>query len=404
MQIFIYQLFFALFALGCQQAKSSVVQRQHYDLNQSEYGIVVGAERYATYHHLIENKKVALIVNQTSRIGEKHLVDTLLSLGISIGAIFSPEHGFRGNADAGETIKDSKDPNTGINIFSLYGSKKKPSKDDLAGIDIVIFDIQDVGVRFYTYISTLHYVMEACAENNIPLIVLDRPNPNAHYVDGPVLKKGFESFVGMHPVPIVYGMTIGEYAQMINGEGWLVNRLQCQLTVIKCLNYEHQTFYTLPIPPSPNLPNSLSILLYPSICLFEGTTLSLGRGTDYPFQYIGHPKILSNFSFTPKPNFGAKSPPLQNVLCFGTDLSSTTIDSLRNNPKIDLSFLIKYYNELNTQGELYFLKNNFFDKLAGSDVLRKQIMDGLPEIKIRASWADDLAKFRLTRSKYLLYK
>lgn len=365
--------------------------------------IVTGAERLAVYFPQIERKNIALVVNQTSTVGQKHLVDTLIKLGANIKIVFAPEHGFRGKADAGELISDTKDNKTGLPIISLYGKKKKPSADDMKGIDAVIFDIQDVGVRFYTYISTLHYIMESCAENKVPLIVLDRPNPNAYFVDGPILKPEFKSFVGMHPVPVVYGMTIGEYAKMINGEGWLAGQTKCDLTVVACKNYTHQTYYELPIKPSPNLADMRSILLYPSTCFFEGTTLSLGRGTDKPFQYIGHPKLKSEFSFTPMPNEGAKEPPLKGQLCFGTDLSKTTTGSIIKAGQINLNYLLQYYNEMKNINEKFFLENLFIDKLAGNDQLRLQLEKGMTEAQIRATWQNDLAQFMKLRSKYLLY-
>lgn len=365
--------------------------------------IITGAERLALYHPMLKNKRVALVVNQTSTVKDSHLVDTLLKLGVDIRVVFAPEHGFRGKADAGEHISDVKDSKTGLPIMSIYGKKKKPLPEDLKDVDVIIFDIQDVGVRFYTYISTLHYVMEASIENNKPLILLDRPNPNAYFVDGEILNPAYKSFVGMHQVPTVYGMTIGEYAKMINGEGWLPNQGKCDLTVIECKNYTHATYYELPIKPSPNLPNIRSILLYPSTCFFEGTTLSLGRGTEKQFQVIGHPKLASDFSFTPMPNEGAKEPPLNGKKCFGTDLSTLTTGSIINDKKINLSYLIDYHKRMTAINEKFFLDNNFIDKLAGSDQLRKQILAGKSESDIRATWQDGLEKFRKTRSKYLIY-
>ena len=281
----------------------------------------VGAEDVPSYLPLIQAKKVAIVANATSVVKGTHLVDTLLTLGVEVKRVFAPEHGFRGKADAGEHVNDEVDAATGLPIISLYGKNKKPSKEQLTEIQAVVFDIQDVGVRFYTYLSTLHYVMEACAENDIPLIVLDRPNPNGFYIDGPMMESGFESFVGLHPVPLVYGMTIGEYAQMINGEGWLANGASCDLTVVKCQAYDHEILYELPIPPSPNLPNMSSVYLYPSLALFEGTVVSVGRGTDFPFQVVGHPDFEPGpFRFTPAPNEGAKYPKLEGVKCKGLDL------------------------------------------------------------------------------------
>ena len=338
MQLFIYSLFVVLLTT-CQPEKEKIGFESNIATRDST-SIITGAERVAFYHPLLKDKKVALVVNQTSIVKDKHLVDTLLKLGVNIQVIFAPEHGIRGKADAGEIISDTKDSKTELPVISLYGKKKKPLAEDLRNVDVILFDIQDVGVRFYTYISTLHYVMEACAENNLPLILLDRPNPNAYFVDGPMLDPAYKSFIGMHPVPVVYGMTIGEYAQMINGEGWLTNKATCKLTVIDCKNYTHDSYYELPVKPSPNLPNIRSVLLYPSTCFFEGTTLSLGRGTEKQFQVIGHPKIKSEYSFTPMPNEGAKDPPLNGQKCYGTDLSNVTTGSIIQSKKIDNQLII----------------------------------------------------------------
>jgi len=402
MQLFIYSLFVALLTT-CQPEKERIGFESQIATRDST-SIITGAERVAFYHPLLKDKKVALVVNQTSIVKDKHLVDTLLKLGVKIQVIFAPEHGIRGKADAGEIISDTKDSKTGLPVISLYGKKKKPLAEDLRNVDVILFDIQDVGVRFYTYISTLHYVMDACAENNIPLILLDRPNPNAYFVDGPMLDMAFKSFIGMHPVPVVYGMTIGEYAQMINGEGWLTNKATCKLTVVDCKNYNHNAYYELPVKPSPNLPNLRSVLLYPSICFFEGTTLSLGRGTNKQFQVIGHPKIISEYSFIPMPNEGAKDPPLNGQKCYGTDLSAITTGSIIQSKKIDLGYLLDYYKKMTALNEKFFLDNNFIDKLAGSDQLRKQILAGKNEQEIKASWQSDLVAFRNVRAKYLIYK
>lgn len=402
MNIFIYSLFVALLTT-CQPEKERIGFESQTAIRDST-AIITGAERVAFYHPLLKDKKVALVVNQTSIVKDKHLVDTLLKLGINIQVIFAPEHGIRGKADAGEIISDTKDSKTGLPVISLYGKKKKPLAEDLRNVDVIVFDIQDVGVRFYTYISTLHYVMDACAENNIPLILLDRPNPNAYFVDGPMLDPVYKSFIGMHPVPVVYGMTIGEYAQMINGEGWLTNKATCQLTVIDCKNYTHDSYYELPVKPSPNLPNIRSVLLYPSTCFFEGTTLSLGRGTDKQFQVIGHPKIKSDYSFTPMPNEGAKDPPLNGQKCFGTDLSKVTTGSIIQSKKIDLSYLLDYYKKMTALNEKFFLDNNFIDKLAGSDQLRTQILAGKSEQEIKKTWQAGLETFSKVRAKYLIYK
>jgi uncharacterized protein YbbC (DUF1343 family) len=402
MQLFIYSLFVVLLTT-CQPEKEKIGFESNIATRDST-SIITGAERVAFYHPLLKDKKVALVVNQTSIVKDKHLVDTLLKLGVNIQVIFAPEHGIRGKADAGEIISDTKDSKTGLPVISLYGKKKKPLAEDLRNVDVILFDIQDVGVRFYTYISTLHYVMEACAENNLPLILLDRPNPNAYFVDGPMLDPAFKSFIGMHPVPVVYGMTIGEYAQMINGEGWLTNQPTCKLTVIDCKNYTHDSYYELPVKPSPNLPNIRSVLLYPSTCFFEGTTLSLGRGTEKQFQVIGHPKISSAYSFTPMPNEGAKDPPLNGQKCYGTDLSNVTTGSIIQSKKIDLSYLLEYYKKMTDLNEKFFLDNNFIDKLAGSDQLRKQILAGKNEQEIKETWKPGLEAFHKIRAKYLIYK
>ncbi len=370
----------------------------------AQHGVIqTGADRMDMYLPKITGKRIGLVVNQTSITGDRHLVDTLRSLGMQVVKVFAPEHGFRGKADAGELISDSVDPDTGIPLVSIYGKKKKPSLEDLADIDVVVFDIQDVGVRFYTYLSTLHYIMEACAEHRKPLIVLDRPNPNAHYVDGPVLKPGFTSFVGMHPVPVVYGLTIGEYANMINGEGWLKDGNRCNLTIIPCAFYTHDSYYSISVKPSPNLPNMRSILLYPSVCFFEGTHLSLGRGTDKQFQVIGHPKLTGPYAFTPMPNVGSKEPPLKGELCHGVDLSTLREQDIFREKEINLSYLLDYYQKMKAAGETYFLENRFIDKLAGTDQLRIMILEGKNAAEIKASWQGDLRNFRDVRKKYLLY-
>tara|TARA_B100000925_G_C22006304_1_gene473841 strand:- start:1807 stop:2949 length:1143 start_codon:yes stop_codon:yes gene_type:complete len=356
--------------------------------------IITGAERVNKYLSLITNKQVAIVGNQTSMINNLHLVDSLISHKINIVKVFSPEHGFRGNEDAGAYIKDDIDSKTKLPIISLYGKNKKPSNDDLEDVDIILFDIQDVGVRFYTYISTLHYVMEAAAENNIELIVLDRPNPNGHYIDGPVREENYKSFVGMHPVPIVYGMTIGEYAKMINGEKWISQK--CNLKVIKLIGYSHDSHYNLPIKPSPNLPNSRSINLYPSLCLFEGTNVSIGRGTNFPFQHFGAPYLKSNYSFIPRSGKGSKFPKHENKRCYGSDLRFQ--ENYMNN--INLVWLINCYNECPNKEDFF---NSFFDKLAGNEKLRKQIYEGKEISEIINSWQKDLNKFKKIRAKYIMY-
>ena len=363
--------------------------------------IITGAEQTEVYFPLLKGKNVALIANQSSLIKQTHLVDTLLHSHINIVKIFCPEHGFRGVADAGKTIGNTKDAKTGLPIISLYGKHKKPTVPDLQNIDIVVFDIQDVGVRFYTYISTLHFVMEACAENHLPLVVLDRPNPNGFYVDGPVLDTAVKSFVGMHPVPIVHGMTIGEYALMINGQKWLTNKIQCDISVITCKNYNHKTLYKLPVKPSPNLPNIKSVLLYPSLGLFEGTVVSVGRGTNSPFQIFGHPQYKkADFKFTPTSTQGATNPKYKGELCKGVDLRSLGLEKLISKKQIDLQYLIDAYSTLHKKTTFF---NNYFYKLAGEKTLQQQITNGLPQEQIRASWQTKITNFKKIRKQYLLY-
>ncbi|MDQ6472475.1 DUF1343 domain-containing protein [Flavobacterium sp. LHD-80] len=359
--------------------------------------IKTGADNYEKYLPLLKDKKIGIVTNQTGLLSNKtHLVDFLLEKKVAVQTIFAPEHGFRGTADAGEHVVDGKDAKTGLSIISLYGDNKKPKPEQLAGIDIMIFDLQDVGARFYTYISSLHYVMEACAENNVPLIILDRPNPNGSIVDGPLLEKEFTSFVGMHPIPLLHGMTIGEYAQMVNGEKWLKNAAQCKLTVIPCVNYNRTMQYSLLVKPSPNLPNDQSINLYASLCLFEGTNVSVGRGTETQFQIYGSPYLTkTNFSFTPKPNFGAKDPLYNGKECFGEDLTSYP-----KLTKLELKWLIKAYQ--NTSDKTKFF-NAFFTKLAGTKKLQQQIESGVSEKDIRESWKKDLEAFKIKRKPYLLY-
>ena len=364
--------------------------------------LMTGAERTGEYLPLLEGKKVAVVANQTSMVGKTHLVDTLLFSGIDVRLIFAPEHGFRDLADDGAVITSGTDPVTGVPVVSLYSSKKKPSAEDLADIDVVVFDIQDVGTRFYTYLTTMCYVMEACAENGKQYIVLDRPNPNGFYVDGPILDtSAYKSFVGIHPIPVVHGMTFGEYAGMVNGEGWLAGGIKCELQVIKCTGYTHDTMYQLPVIPSPNLPNMNSVYLYPSLCFSEGTVLSCGRGTDFAFQVLGAPGIPdTGFSFTPKPSFGATNPKHNGVTCYGIDLRSATADGLVPKPEIDLDWIIEMY-KVYPDKEKFF--NGYFDTLAGSSTLREQIIRGMSAADIRASWKEGLDRFRATRAKYLLY-
>lgn len=363
--------------------------------------IVSGAQQFEKYGPELKGKVVAVVANKASIVGDKHLVDFLLEKNIRIAKVFSPEHGFRGDKDAGEFVDSNVDSETGIQMVSLYGQHKKPTHSDMENINVVIFDLQDVGVRFYTYISTLTYVMEACAENDVKLIVLDRPNPNGFYVDGPVLEEKYKSFVGMHPVPIVYGMTIGEYAKMVNGELWLYNGLQCDLTVVTLENYSRNMIVKLPIKPSPNLPNWQSIYLYPSLCLFEGTVVSIGRGTDYPFQIYGHPQLIyGSYAFTPYPNDGSKKPKLQGVNCVGQNLRGYAENYKNNETGINLLWLTESYNTLNNDSTFFI---NYFEKLAGTDKLRKQIEKGWSEERIKKSWRPGIKEFMTIRKKYLIY-
>ena len=364
--------------------------------------IKVGCEQMDEYLPILKDKSIGIVANHSTIIGQTHLVDSLLSRGVLITKIFSPEHGFRGDAADGVLIENDVDPKTGIPVISLYANKRKPSKEDLTQIDLMIFDIQDVGVRFYTYISTMHYLMEACAENGIPLIVLDRPNPNGFYVDGPVLDTNFRSFVGMHPVPVVHGMTVGEFALMINGEGWLNNGVQCNLTVIPCYNYSHDSTYTLPVSPSPNLPNQTSVYLYPSLCFLEGTMVSIGRGTDFPFQVFGHPSFPDmGFYFTPESRpTSSINPPLKDQKCYGFDLRDYTDKYFLDTRSINLSWLI-FAHQTFPQKDKFF--NNYFNTLAGSRNLREQIEKGFDEQTIRSSWTRDIEQFMEIRQKYLLY-
>lgn len=364
--------------------------------------LLVGADQTDLYIPLIINKKIAVVANHSSTIGETHLVDSLLNLKIKVKKIFCPEHGFRGEGDAGEVIKNQIDKKTGLQVISLYGSHKKPTPKDLKGLDIIIFDMQDVGVRFYTYISTMHYVMEACAEQGITLIILDRPNPNGFYVDGPVLDTAYRSFVGMHPVPLVHGMTIGEYAKMINGEKWLKKGVQCKIIVVPCKNYTHKMMYQLPIRPSPNLPNQTAVLLYPSLGLLEGTNISVGRGTDYPFQIFGHPSLpKTGFWFVPVEKIGAsKNPPYKDMQCYGFDLREYSIKYFEDNPNINLEWILFAYK---MYGDKKTFFNNFFINLAGTPELRKQIEQGIDAEEIHKSWKISLDAFKKVRKKYLLY-
>ena len=385
-------LLFVLTLLSC----------RNYSGSQAQEPIVVGAQQTENYLPILKNKNIGIVANQTSVIfkedGYTHLVDSLLSLNIAIKKVFAPEHGFRGTADAGEYVKDGVDEGSGVPIISLYGKNKKPDAKTLNDLDVIIFDVQDVGARFYTFLSTLHFMMEASADLGITILVLDRPNPNGHYVDGPVLDITYSSFVGMHPVPIVHGMTVGEYAKMINGEGWLTEGIKCDLKVISVKNYTHQSVYELPIKPSPNLPNAKAINLYPSLCLFEGTNGSMGRGTELQFQVFGSPFLDHsdyNFEFSPTPNVGAKYPVHENKICKGLNLQNHNyLDSM------NLKWLIDAYQ--NSENKLDFF-NPFFTKLAGQKLLQEQIETGLTADEIRESWKVDLEHYKTLRVPYLLY-
>lgn len=359
--------------------------------------VLTGAAQLDVLLPKLQGKRVALVVNYTATVGKTHLADTLKSRGVNIAKIMSPEHGFRGNAAAGEHVQDGVDTKTGLPVVSLYGNNRKPTAEQLADVDLVIFDIQDVGVRFFTYVGTLHYLMEACAENGKKVIVLDRPNPNASYIDGPVLSMEFKSFIGMHPVPVVHGLTVGEYAQVINGEGWLEGAKKCELEVVPLKNWTHNDAYSLPLKPSPNLPNDQAVRLYPSICFFEGTPISLGRGTQTPFQVIGHPDLKSlPYQFTPVDIPGmANDPPQEGKLCYGLDLRQVPVAK-----RLDLHYLIDMY-KLFPDKEHFFVQH--FERWSGTKALRQQIIDGLSEDQIRASWQKDLDQYKAMRKKYLLY-
>jgi len=417
-------LFLSNSSFGQISIDNEKIEKKHDATLITKQEIITGAQQSNLYLPELKGKRVGVVTNQTGvtdgtkMIGKKScakspitsdcamfeqisIVDFLIENGVEVKKIFSPEHGFRGDADAGETVKSGKDIKTGLPIVSLYGKNKKPTEEQFADLDVILFDIQDVGARFYTYISTLHYVMETAAETGKKVIVLDRPNPNAHYVDGPVLKKGFESFVGMHPVPVVYGMTIGEYAQMINGEGWLANQVKADLTVIPLKNYTHKSKYSLPVKPSPNLPNDKSINLYPSTCFFEAINGSEGRGTDKPFQVYGSPYLKNMpFQFVPKPNTGAKSPRFNGEICYGEDLSNSPDLS-----EINLEWLIRAHQNYEGKDPFWIKQSGkyWIDVLAGTDALRKQIEQGLSEDEIKATWKEDLEKFKKIRVKYLLY-
>jgi uncharacterized protein YbbC (DUF1343 family) len=365
--------------------------------------IITGAAQYHKYLPLLQGKRVGITANHTSLVNDTHLVDALLHNGVNVVRIYAPEHGFRGKADAGASLSSTKDEATGLDIVSLYGKNHKPTPEQLQGIDCMVFDMQDVGLRFFTYLSTLHYVMEACAEQDIPLIVLDRPNPNGHYVDGALLEPEHRSFVGIHPIPVVHGMTLGELAGMINGEHWLKNGLQCSLTVIPCTGYTHRSRYALPVKPSPNLPNMQAVYLYASLCFFEGTAISLGRGTAFPFQVFGHPdfKDVYRFSFTPEAVEGATNPPLKGRPCYGVDLRNFPQDQLLHEGRIRLDWLLDAYCHFPSKDK-FFLP--YFSKLWGTARIQQLMEQGATEAEIRASWAAGVTTFKAQRAKYLLYE
>lgn len=365
-------------------------------------GIVVGDERMQDYVPLLEGKRVGVLTNHTAVIDGVHLVDTLMNRGVNVSLIFAPEHGFRGKGSAGEHIASSRDAYTGIEIVSLYGSSTAPKANDVFRCDVVVVDIQDVGVRFYTYLSSMYLMMQTCADVGVEMIVLDRPNPNGMYVDGPIIHEQYKSFVGMLPIPVVHGMTLGELARMINGEGWLEGGAKCKLTVVPCEGYRRSMRYDLPIAPSPNLPTPLSVALYPSLCYFEATTLSIGRGTDFPFEVVGHPSLDGTFAFIPKEREGAKNPPQKGVRCRGYDLRKSKVEDVVAEG-IDLTLLVETYRTLTEKGEKFFL-SEFFEKLIGVGYVRDMIEQGYSAQEIENMWKEDVEEFRLKRQKYLIYE
>ena len=364
--------------------------------------LVVGDCRLPEYIHLLEGKRVGVLANHTAVIGSTHLVDTLLHSGVDVKRIFAPEHGFRGTASAGEHIASSRDAYTGIEIVSLYGANRAPKANDVFGCDVVVVDIQDVGVRFYTFLSTMYLMMQTCADVGVPMIVLDRPNPNGAYVDGPIIEEQYRSFVGVLPLPVVHGMTLGELARMINGEGWLHGGVKCELTVVPCLGYRRSMRYDLPIAPSPNLPTPLSVALYPSLCYFEGTSVSVGRGTDYPFECYGHPALQAEFEFTPEERTGAKNPPHKGVTCKGVDMRVSSVEEVMMGG-IDLGPVVEAYRQLAAVGERFFV-GDFFEKLIGTRYVRDMIEMGYSADEIEAMWKDDVERFVVQRSQYLIYE
>jgi uncharacterized protein YbbC (DUF1343 family) len=398
MQKLITLLSISLFAASCNAQIDSYNQ---FGLEKTDAQIRTGAERTDQWLPLLKGKNIALVANHTALINTTHLLDSMLHLGINVKLVFGPEHGFRGTATNGAEVASTRDKKTGLPIVSLYGDHKKPTAKDLKGIDIVVFDIQDVGVRFYTFISTMTYVMEACAEQKITFLVLDRPNPNGYYVDGPVLESNERSFVGLHPVPIVHGMTVAEYARMVNGEGWLKNGMQCDLKWISCEGYTHTDWYQLPVAPSPNLPNMAAVYLYPSLCLFEGTVMSIGRGTDFPFQIVGHPSLKkSPFTFTPASKPAAPDPLYKGEICYGHDLRDFALMYVRDYRKLYLFWLIAAYKDIPDKTNFF---NSYFENLTGTPTLRQQIQDGSTEEEIHKAWDAKLVAYKQMRKKYLLY-
>lgn len=414
--LFSFWLLTLPFCLGLSACKQQVQERtavsemeNNAEVPESQQ-IITGADQTAAYLPYLKGKRVGMVVNPTSIIGNTPSVDSLKALGIDIVKIFGPEHGFRGDASAGAEVSDNVDPKTGIAVISLYGKNNTPTKESLADIDLMIFDIQDVGARFYTYIATMHRVMQACADNGKELLILDRPNPNGYLVDGPILDMSLKSGIGMHPIPIAHGMTVGEFAQMINGEGWLENNRKCQIRIIKVKNYAHDMPYTLPVSPSPNLNTQQSVLLYPSLCLFEGTVISQGRGTQFPFTVLGNPALKGkyDFSFTPVSIEGMSETPLhQGQVCYGLDLRKYDTDKLRQSGQLNLTWLMEMYQAYPYKEKFFDFKQSKqmgnFDKLAGTTMLKEQIIAGTPEDEIRRSWEPGLNQFKITRSKYLLY-
>ncbi len=398
----VWILVFSLFA--CSMATEKNLDGNADQLQAKENPVIMpGAWQTHEYFPILEGKSIALVGNHSSMVGDVHLVDTLLASGFNLLRVFSPEHGFRGEAADGQRVESGRDPLTGVSVVSLYGTSRRPDPKDIMDLDLIIFDIQDVGTRFYTYISTMSYVMAEAARQGVPMLILDRPNPNGHFVDGPILEKQHSTFVGLHPVPIVHGMTVAEYAQMVNGQGWLAEGLKCELQIVPVKNYHRQLWYELPVPPSPNLPNMTSIMLYPGLCLMEGTVLSVGRGTDFPFQLYGHPDLPSNefsFTFTPRSRRESVYPPQEGKLCFGVDMRTANPEKLMEISKIDLQPLLHAWKHFPDK-ENFFI--NSFERLAGNAKLRKQIMNGMTENEIRESWQEGLREFIDMRKPYLIY-